>query len=280
MTRKEFCDDPDVQEMACWMAKHFDDKSGWTHNWKDRKKKCNWNCNGLQDAFLKYEWNDTDWKNTKGELAAFRRDLREACKAEDDSRVVAVCEQVLRWGRVIPSNLQYIHDHKPSIVQELQHMKSLLSNDETPSKQDLCTSPNHLKPKYRMSAGFSKIYSLLCDYCVIYDSRVGAALGFLTRKFCEAKEYETVPCNLSFGWCEARKTQNSKNHKPSLDGLNSEFPKLSSSNPLRYTEHIMRANWFLRLALEKEPNVFSRGEEGFHELAAGLFMVGDDLRNT
>ena len=39
----------------------------------------------------------------------------------------------------------------------------------------------------------------------------------------------------------------------------------------------MRASWFLRLALEKEPNVFSSGEEGLHELAAGLFMIGYDL---
>ena len=37
-----------------------------------------------------------------------------------------------------------------------------------------------------MNAGFVKIYSLLCDDCVIYDGRVGAALGLLTRQFCEA----------------------------------------------------------------------------------------------
>ena len=280
MTRKEFCDDPDVQEMACWMAKHFDDKSGWTHTYQNQGNNRNWNCNGLHDAFLKYDWNDTDWKNTKEELDAFRRDLREACKAEDESRVIAVCEQILTWGGVKPHNQKYLHDHKPFIIQELQHMKGLLSMNETPSKQDMRTFSNHPKREYRMSAGFSKIYSLLCDYCVMYDSRVGAALGFLARKFCEAKEYDTVPCNLKFGWCETRKTQNPKNHNPALGGLNFEFPKLSSSNPLRYTEHIMRASWFLRLALEKEPNVFSRGEDGFHELAAGLFMVGDDLRNT
>ena len=39
----------------------------------------------------------------------------------------------------------------------------------------------------------------------------------------------------------------------------------------------MRANWFLRTALDAHPGVFSEGEDGFHELAAGLFMVGYDL---
>ena len=279
ITKKQFYSDLDVQEMACWVIKRFDDKSGWTHNYQRNGR--DWNCNGLYDAFLKYEWDDTDWKNTKEELDAFRSDLREACKAEDDSRVVAVCEQILTWGGVIPHNNKYLHDHKLFITQELQHMKGLLSMDETPSKQDMCTFSNHPKAKYRMTAGFSKIYSLLCDHCVIYDSRVSAALCLLVRQFCEAERYETIPSNLKFLLSEARKTRKPKNRNPVLGSFNFEVPKkVSSSNPRRYTEQIMFASWFLRLALEKEPNVFSRGEDGFHELAAGLFMVGYDLRDT
>ena len=34
-----------------------------------------------------------------------------------------------------------------------------------------------------MNAGFVKIYSVLLDSCVIYDGRVGAALGLLVRQF-------------------------------------------------------------------------------------------------
>ena len=39
-------------------------------------------------------------------------------------------------------------------------------------------------------------------------------------------------------------------------------------------------NWFIGRALNRNPNAFSAGEEGFHELAAGLFMVGYDLRDA
>ena len=39
----------------------------------------------------------------------------------------------------------------------------------------------------------------------------------------------------------------------------------------------MRANWLLHRTLEDNPGTFSEGEDGFHELAAGLFMVGYDL---
>ena len=42
----------------------------------------------------------------------------------------------------------------------------------------------------------------------------------------------------------------------------------------------MRANWFIGRALNRNPNAFSAGEEGFHELAAGFFMVGYDLRDA
>ena len=39
-----------------------------------------------------------------------------------------------------------------------------------------------------MNSGFTKIYSLYIDDFIIYDSRVGAALGFLVRCYCEEKE--------------------------------------------------------------------------------------------
>ena len=163
------------------------------------------------------------------------------------------------------------------MVPELQHMKGLLSNDETPSRQDmrpLSGDPCKKYPEYQMNAGFSKIYSLLCDYCVMYDSRVGAALSLLARQFCKVKGYEQVPCKLEF-----RPPQHQTQHIRNASCGNLKFRTLWRS-PLLYTEQVMCASWFLCLVLEKEPNVFSKGEEGFHELAAGLFMVGYDLENT
>ncbi len=44
-----------------------------------------------------------------------------------------------------------------------------------------------------------------------------------------------------------------------------------------HTEEVMRANWLPHRTLEDNPGTFSEGEDGFHELAAGLFMVGYDL---
>ena len=43
----------------------------------------------------------------------------------------------------------------------------------------------------------------------------------------------------------------------------------------------MRANWrLLWNTLDRRPGAFSADALGFHELAAGLFMVGYDLSDT
>lgn len=48
----------------------------------------------------------------------------------------------------------------------------------------------------KMNSGFSKIYSLLVDDFIMYDSRVAAALCLLVRRFCEAKGLNEVPGSL------------------------------------------------------------------------------------
>src|SRR5262249_48148977 len=132
----------------------------------------------------------------------------------------------------------------------------------------------------RMNAGFVKIYSVLLDYCVIYDGRVGAALGLLARQFCENTGRTRVPLSLAFAYGVPKEGPNPKQRKrrnPSGGGL--EFPLLRHDSKF-HTEQTMKANWFLRGALALNPAAFTEGEVGFHELAAGLFMVGYDLNEA
>lgn len=109
---------------------------------------------------------------------------------------------------------------------------------------------------------------------------MGAALGLLARQFCRETGRSTVPPNLAFAYGVPKEAQNRKMPKvrnPSDGDLR--FPKLRPDSRF-HTEHTMRANWFVRAALELNPTVFSPGEDGFHELAAGLFMVGYDLSDA
>ena len=278
--REAFFVDPDVAEMADWVAARFDDSSGWTHAWVDRKSGRHWSCNGLRDAFLQYRWNGEAWAVNKTKLDAFRRELRAAVQTEDVRSVVTICENILKWGGVAAHNVRYLHQRQPVLVRELQHLHDLLSRNWMPSKCDLRREPDNPATACRMNAGFVKIYSLLCDDCVIYDGRVGAALGLLTRQFCEATGRTVVPSMLAFAFGtpkEAPNTKNAKVRNPSHGTLR--FPRLRPDARF-HTVQVMRANRFIRRGLDRNPNAFSAGEEGLHELAAGLFMVGYDLRDA
>ena len=280
MTKDTFLADPTVQEAAEWIAARFDHSSGWTHAYIDRKKGTRWFCEGLGDASRKYSWRRKSWPETKIELDRLRRDLRDALQRENTVDVFAVCTEILRWGGVSAHNAQHLAAKKPVLIAELRHLCAVLARNHTPSLGDMRRDPSNPATECRMNAGFVKIYSLLCDYCVIYDGRVGAALGLLVRQFCGKTGRSTVPPVLAFAYGvpkEAPKTKNPKLRNPGHVSL--VFPKLGQDSHF-HTAQVMRANWFLRRALEINQRPFTEGEDGFHELAAGLFMVGYDLASA
>ena len=57
------------------------------------------------------------------------------------------------------------------------------------------------------------IYTALLDYCVIYDSRVGAALGLLARQFCIETKRADLPPGLAFAYGSPKEAQNPRNPK-------------------------------------------------------------------
>ena len=73
------------------------------------------------------------------------------------------------WGH----NGAYLIGRKPVLLDELRHLRAVLAGDSTASKSEMRTDPS--AAECRMNAGFVKIYSLLCEHCVIYGGRVGAA---------------------------------------------------------------------------------------------------------
>jgi hypothetical protein len=89
-----------------------------------------------------------------------------------------------------------------------------------------------------------------------------------------------VPPRLAFAVGVPREGRNAltpKSRDPSTDRF--KFPRLRR-NSCFHCEHTMRASWFLKATLDDHPHPFSGGEDGFHELAAALFMVGYDLSES
>ena len=277
MTKDTFLANPDVKEMLPWVGARFDRTSRWTHTYVDRKTGIRWSCDSLADAFQQYSWNAKPWSENKLELDAYRRVLRAAVEQADHGRVAKVCEQILRWGGVWARNGAYLTRRQPVLLDELLHLRAVIGGDCTPATRAALRDPSTAATECRMNAGFVKIYSLLCEYCAIYDGRVGAALGLLVRQFCEDTARRTVPPCLAFAFGRPKEAQNANYRKlrnPSRAPFR--FPQLRP-DPRFHTAQLMRANWLLRGVLGTARWPCSTGEDGFHELAAALFMVGYDL---
>lgn len=68
----------------------------------------------------------------------------------------------------------------------------------------------------------TKVYSLICESLVIYDSRVAAALGWIVVKYCQAMGLRQVPTELRFPWAPAKSApgaSNPKQRNPSAGSL-------------------------------------------------------------
>jgi hypothetical protein len=99
----------------------------------------------------------------------------------------------------------------------------------------------------------------------------------LARHFCEQTGRREVPDALRFAYGSPKEAPNAATPKARNPSASSyRFPKLRNDSHFHCIQ-AMRASWFLRAALDGLSGPFSPGEDGFHEIAAALFMVGYDL---
>ncbi len=273
MNRADFLADSHIRGFSSWVAQRFNCDGNWRHSYITRNSGARCSFTSLAEAFRQYEWNGKPWSENFGELTTYRRQLRKAIAANNGDAAFEVCEAVLRWGGVWANNGRTLAARQPTLLGELRHVSAVLTSERTPTKSDMQLGLIACS----MNAGFVKIYSVLLNSCVIYDGRVGAALGLLARQYCEDQGLPAVPPTLAFAYGlpkESAKAKRPKLRNPSRGAYR--FPKLRRDVRF-HTEQTMRANWFLLAALACCPGAFTSGETGFHELAAGLFMVGYDL---
>jgi hypothetical protein len=127
----------------------------------------------------------------------------------------------------------------------------------------------------------TKVYSLICDDFVIYDSRVAAALGWAVLRFCKATGRATVPSLLQFPFAPAKEALNQitpKRRDPSQGAF--QFPRLYRGR--HHAEWNLKASWALKAALACAPekSLFRAGAQSgqaLRAMEASLFMFGYDL---
>ncbi|MFN3788817.1 hypothetical protein [Massilia sp.] len=277
MKRTPYLADPDVLSFVEWMGQHLQAGSRLGHGYArpGLPPLCFGN---LASALELYEWafsfRRIDGRRCAGrsfaENAAVLDELqlllRRAVAGGSDADVRDAAIEVMRWGGVAPRNEEWLRANVGGLAATLSLVRTALAQDDDAAD---------LGATLRFNAGMTKVYSLLLDNFVIYDSRVAAALAWFVSAWSGKRE---IPASLRFPCMAAKEDPKAarrkmRNPRPGRNG----FPLLGS-RPHVHAKWNLRASWILRALLEANPGTaFGAGPAGSRRLEAALFMWGYDL---
>ena len=179
-----------------------------------------WWCHSLQEAFLHYSWPDSPKPNSFQCIAAR---LRQALAVHDQETARNACLAIFRWGGVRGrKSLAWVEDQyqQKTLCQSIIQAVQLL---QPGSAQGLAAFDGK---RLLMNSAMTKVYAAADpDHIIIYDGRVGAALGLLARYSLMRAGVTSVPADLSFRWGAGQ--GDTTNRDPSLGAF--KFSKLNAA---------------------------------------------------
>jgi hypothetical protein len=229
-------------------------------------RELDWHCNSLSQAACHYSWSGGGSKIFE-ELSSI---LICQIKKSDDAGAAKTCKQIFEWGgvgrRKGDRSVSWIDGFANNgLCSQLSTARKLLIN----LKSDLvCFNGSDLL----MNSAMTKVYAATePKRLIIYDGRVGAALGLLAKRYLHSINHlREVPTELKFGWGASRLTNNSPNRNPSEGTF--QFPPLFGVNRDISHAEMMRgaSDMLLKVAAiidKNDPTILSR-------LERALFMIG------
>lgn len=185
MIKSEFLDQDDVTSFIGWFAKHLSDASRLGHRYTmPRSRRIEFT--NLADALARYEWNFRALEGVcpKGRTLAengralekLKDSLRDAVANGKDTQACEAAINVMKWGGVMNGNADWLREKKEGLATLLRDVSIGLKEDDDDAKV--------LGAGLRFNAGMTKVYSLLLDNFIIYDSRVAASLAWFVRTGC------------------------------------------------------------------------------------------------
>lgn len=233
-----------------------------------------WFCSSLKEACEHYSWPGGE------QFLSLSERLRSAINAEDCKRAAELCVEIFTWGGV-GRDRNGAPDRSRAWVDDARQDGSLCEKLKT-ANTSLCGEKSSLDAfdgvRFLMNSAMTKVYAAVDpDQLIIYDGRVGAALGLLARDYLyEANVSGGVPDELAFGWGASRVRL--------AEGIKSErdpgderyrFPRLfGSKRDSRHAQMMQDASRLLRRVVS---SFDSNGGPTLGELERALFMVGYDV---
>ncbi|GJN55073.1 hypothetical protein [Pseudomonas tohonis] len=276
---------PVVAQFVGWLGANLDNNT-LSHCYTNRRTGVRWNCTSLYDAYAQYHWPHQplprlsrlaggSFAHNAATLSALRSDLQRALSPPlNDTAACLGAIEVMTWGGVRAGNVRWLNANTGGLASLLIDTRDALNANDT--------SDHRLtNPGLRFNSGMTKVYSLICDSLIIYDSRVAAALGWIVTKFCQAMGLSQVPAELCFPWAPAKEapgTPSPKQRNPSVRNLTFSSLRADAS----HAKWNMKASWLLEAVLASHYARHSRftsipQNERLRAIEAALFMIGYDL---
>jgi hypothetical protein len=231
----------------------------------------------LESAFDGYWWDKQGYEANAQKLRQVQTTIRSSMKFENApngaTEAIHALSEVLEWGaggtgqKLYTANMLWAKARNDTLIDSLRIGRAEMMSD-TPNINAFKASDTLTYA--RMNAGFTKYYALACDNVVIYDGRVGAALGLLVKNFCKANQIQYLPNELAFRW-GAQNGINPLNRDPSDEIF--KFSKLPAEGAI-WAEWNIKANWILSAAQNTAHAEWCKNSDGLRRLEAALFVIG------
>ncbi|MGJ7918837.1 hypothetical protein ACI48D_25640 [Massilia sp. LXY-6] len=249
MKKENYLRDPAVTSFVEWMGQNLQADSRLGHGYT-RPRQAPLRFRNLGDAFEQYAWafnfkridgdrcSGSTFTESEAVLGDLQRQLRAALKAGSDATVCNAAIEVVRWGGVARRNEEWLRARQSGLAELLGKVKTALETHDDAAD---------FGPELRFNAGMTKVYSLLLDHFVIYDSRVAAALAWFVVEWARERgqEPDAIPPALQFACMTANEGPNvaqpkCRNPRPGV----LYFPYLRN-RPYVHVLWNLRASWIV-----------------------------------
>lgn len=267
-----------VKEFTTWMTHQLSDSAVLGHHYRRPNVLDMTQFSNLADAMRKYAWpiatalrSGTKSDDSLEANTLVLNRLQNALKdARTDDSMRDACVSVMQWGGVVNGNVPWLETNAVGLAALVHQVSDLLRGDD----DDMDQLPTNL----RFNAGMTKVYSLLLDNFIIYDSRVAAALSWFAMHWALERNAAAIPEALRFPCMPAKEgyhPQIRKLRNPSAGTL--QFPRLNN-RPRLHAHWNLRVSWLLEAVLKEcEATPFHQCPQPLRALEAALFMWGYDL---
>lgn len=277
MNREKYLSQDSIKEFIEWITPRISETNKFNHKYYNAKTKTTWKCNSIYNAYENYEWQFSctipnlgkikgkTYSESKIALETIQQGLKNSIIGNDTKKTLEYSISILQWGGVTRANSDKLKTMGNEILIYYKNSIKVLH----PEKVNLTDDFSEII----MNSGFTKIYSLLIDDFVIYDSRVGAALGLLIKEFLTEKNILKIPEELNFAYGNARPNKGDDNTKNRRNPSTEKYKfSVLRNNDKHHIINNIKANWLLREIANK--SIFKQKENPIRTLEAALFMIG------